>query len=213
MRRSRLAGDEGFTLIELMIAVSILGIIIVPIVSSFLLGLLESTSSRERVADSSAAQVISTYLMSDVQSSCLRPDPDHPCGPGTIVKDPASAACATAGDVKLELAWKDPSTGETFVADYVDTVDADGEHQLRRAFCTNSGAPENTLLALNLQTSAFDTECEPVACPTDPITVVELPTRVKVHITAESTAPSDKSSYAPFEFTFDATRRAATWSN
>jgi prepilin-type N-terminal cleavage/methylation domain-containing protein len=65
----RKSSDAGFTLIELVISIGILGVIIVPIVGSMLFGLAESNGIRDRISDSSSAQVLSTYFAPDVQSA------------------------------------------------------------------------------------------------------------------------------------------------
>lgn len=204
----RLTDEEGLTLIELIITIAVLSIIIVPIVASFTLALLESSSSRERTADATSAQVISTYLQNDIQSSCLRATPDDPstdCGDGTVVKD--AGTCATDGDVKLELAWRVPKTSpaEDIVVDYYVATTADGQKELHRAQCVNGGSPEDTLLALNLENaSVFEATCAPNPDCSG------LPTSVSVFVKAESIRVNENSSYSPFEFTFEATRRVGS---
>jgi type II secretory pathway pseudopilin PulG len=61
--------EEGFTLIELVISIGVLALIIVPIVGSMLFGLVQSSGMRERINDSSGAQLISSYFPSDIQSA------------------------------------------------------------------------------------------------------------------------------------------------
>ena len=97
--RARLADQRGMTLIELMVAISLLGIVIGPISASFLLGFLESTATRDRIADSTSVQVTSAYLLSDIQSSkVIVVDGTTSCRPGGLVD----------GEAVLEIQWTDP---------------------------------------------------------------------------------------------------------
>jgi prepilin-type N-terminal cleavage/methylation domain-containing protein len=184
--------DDGLTLIELMIAVTVLSIIMLPLISSFLLGLLESTSSRERISDSASAQLISTYLLGDVQSA------EEVYSEAQLS---AGADCATTGTPKLELKWTDPKTNEAIIVDYYSAPNGSGSHrELRRVSCVDGVAEDPLLLALNLDTDIFDATCAPT---TDCVS----PESVSVHIKAESTSPQEKSSYSPLDFTFAASRR------
>lgn len=189
MRRERIADESGLTLIEMTIAIAVLAVIIVPIISSFLLSLLESTSARERLADNTAAQLISTYVLGDVQSA------------DTVAK--GTSGCTTTGTSKLGMTWNDPSPGSTatFAVDYVDVPTTGGQHELHRMFCTSGGAPSDTLLALNLDSSTFEVICSPTADCSG------TPKSVTVRVKAESIRRDTKSSYLPFDFTYTATRR------
>src|SRR5438552_3745606 len=69
MNDVNVSDDSGLTLIELMISIGILGVIIGPIVASMLLGLLSSGGTRDRIADASSAQILSSYFPSDIQSA------------------------------------------------------------------------------------------------------------------------------------------------
>jgi prepilin-type N-terminal cleavage/methylation domain-containing protein len=211
----RLTNEQGLTLIELTITIAVLGVIIIPLVASFTLALLETTSSRERTADATSAQLISTYLQNDIQSSCLRANPADPttaCVTGTV-KAAASGATFTgtcAGvETKLELAWRDPGNPgadpvegpEDIVVDYYIATTDDEQKELHRVECSTGADPADTLLALNLETAVFDATCSPTPDCTG------APETVSVLIKAESTRVEEKSSYEPFEFTFEATRR------
>lgn len=211
--RQRLTDDRGLTLIELTITIAVLGVIIVPLVASFTLAMLETTSSRERTADATSAQVISTYLQNDIQSSCLHTNPSDrttPCGDGTVRVN--AGTCAPAGNtVKLELAWQDARTANEILVDYYIATTADDQLELHRAECVRTGrsgvvgSPKDTLLALNLEpvsgVSIFEATCPPAPDCTG------APANVRVNVIAKSTRVEEKSSYEPFEFTFEATRR------
>ena len=189
--------ESGLTLIELMISIGVLTIVIVPITAVFILGLLESTSAQERVADSSTAQVISAHLLSDIQSS------------KTVVIDPATPSCqpSASDDVRLQLDWTDPvpgGAGDAITVSYFRRDDATtGQAQLYRAVCIDGGSPEESLLALNLDdTTGFVPACAPDCT---------APVSVSVHVKAQSIRPDqDNSSYEAFDFDIEATRRVGS---
>lgn len=192
MSGERLRDERGMTLVEMMIALSVLGIIVGPIMTSFLLGLLETTSTRERLADSSGAQVVSAYLLADVQSS------------KSVTLTSTGCPTSGGGTPLLRFDWEDPKTPSTDVAVvYVERSIA-GEPALFRVTCTTTATgttAEETELARNVQ--EFDVTCD-LACPG-----TTTPRSVYVHLKAESQDPSDASSYRPFDFDFEATRRVS----
>jgi prepilin-type N-terminal cleavage/methylation domain-containing protein len=203
--RSRLgaADEQGMTLIELVIAISILGIIVGPIMISFLIGLLEANSTRDRVADSTSAQLISAYLLSDVQSSQNVFVNRSDCLPAPFDSN--------TDNVMLQLEWADPLTpANTTVVSYIDRLGDDGaQHELHRAACSSIGGVSNvdtTLLAHYLDApGGFTVTC--VAVPADPTCSGPKPKAVRVEVKARSLAPQTESSYVPFEFNFESTRR------
>jgi prepilin-type N-terminal cleavage/methylation domain-containing protein len=223
----RIANDEGLTLIELMISIGVLGIIMVPLVASFTLALLENTSSRERTADATSAQLISTYLLNDIQSSCVHTTPTDPtkaCGDADAgqlfagqtgmgtVKTNVTGACQTGATAKLELAWRTAdTTPKDIVVDYYVATTSDNQLELHRAECADGGAPSDILLALNLEqvsgTSIFNATCQ-----TNDIDVpcTGAPEVITVDVVSKSVRVNSNGSYAPFEFTLQAARRAGT---
>jgi hypothetical protein len=119
------------TLIEMVISISLLGILIGPITAMLLLGFASSNGTRERFADSSSAQLVSAYMIRDIQSAT------------TVAFDDPSG-CAS-GTPRLRLSWGAPTPTDVV---YFETVTA-GQTELRRASC-GSGAPIETLLVDNL---------------------------------------------------------------
>jgi prepilin-type N-terminal cleavage/methylation domain-containing protein len=197
IRSEELPDEGGFTLIEMMIAIGVLSIVIVPLIGSFLMGILETSSAEERTADSVAAQLASSYLISDIESS------------ETISF--GSPVCAASGTSLLSMTWNAPSaTGSTLVltpykVDYVDQV-VSGRHELHRWICIGADAPSEALVVFNLNSSsasAFTVTCsDGAACAN--------PTSVKIHLEAFSQAPGEGSSYkaaGPFKIEFTAVRR------
>ena len=65
----RLRDERGFTLVELLLSISILGIIMVPLGTGFFVAFRATTGTTETYAQSSDAQFVSIYFPPDVQSA------------------------------------------------------------------------------------------------------------------------------------------------
>lgn len=68
MRPVRARADGGFTLIELLVAISIIGVILVPLTNVVIDYLLNSTSASARLSASHDAQIAAAYWQQDVSS-------------------------------------------------------------------------------------------------------------------------------------------------
>lgn len=195
--RDRLAGEAGFTLIELMISMALLMIVIGPITGSFLIGMLEAGATGDRVVDSSAAQAVAAYLVSDIQSS-QEVDTASTCLPADVA----------GGTVLLGFTWADVYDGDA-VDDaasiaYVDLPAESGQHQLYRVTCTAAGS-EVSLLVQNLAASGgLVARCDGGSCA--PAT----PEVVEVDITVASDSAQEGSSYGALTFTIEATRKVTS---
>jgi prepilin-type N-terminal cleavage/methylation domain-containing protein len=208
------SSEAGMTLIELMIAIALLGVIIVPVTSVFLLGLLESDSTRERITDSNGAQLTSAFILGDIQSSRLVQLSASACLPSDF--DSSSDV------VQLQLGWWDPAQEDSartaspdHLATYVERPSASGDPRLYRYYCEPSSTMLVTPLVQNVVATAsggdpFVVECD-VASPTGVADSCAATTPAQVHIavTAKSTQPSNESSYAPFTFEVQGERRVS----
>lgn len=196
--RDRLSNQAGFTLVELMISISLLGVVVGPITGSFLIGMLESTATGDRVVDSSGAQAVAAYLVSDIQSS-QEVDTTSTCLPAEVA----------GGTVLLGLTWDDVYDGDA-VDDsariaYVDLPTASGQHQLYRAECPASGSDSVSLLVQNLAaTGGLVAECDGGPC------AAATPAVVAVDLTVESDAAQAGSSYGAWTFSFEAARKVTS---
>jgi Tfp pilus assembly protein PilV len=183
--------EEGLTLIELIIAVGILGVVIIPVITAMLLGILETNATRDRIADSSSAQLTTAYLHGDIQSS------QSVATTGDCV--PASL---TGGTVRLQFQWIDPATPATTTkASYIDFIE-DGQHRLYRATCVGASTNDTFLV------HHFDSLT--VACDGATPCTAATPEEIEVTITAFSDAPNPGSSYTPFTFEIDGVRRVGS---
>jgi prepilin-type N-terminal cleavage/methylation domain-containing protein len=133
----KLKSDEsGFTLVELLVAMAILGIII-PAIGAALISIIHNTNAtNQRFAESHDAQITAAYFANDVQSVAVT---------GTVTPGSASydTACDRAGDTSLiEFKWwQYDTTGSISSYNLVvySTEPVSGSlppvHLLRRRFC------------------------------------------------------------------------------
>lgn len=184
--------DSGITLVELLMAMSILMIIITPILGAFLLALVTAESTSQRVTDSGGAQILSSYLSSDVQGSdeAVRAAAPFDCDAGAV----------------LELGSKDAQgASETRVA-YVPRVVEGEDAQLRRLVYTYADTgcslEDETLLLRAVDVASVLVTCDPAPCGAATRTV-------RLDLTALGKAPRDDTYYAPFPISLTGTRRTA----
>jgi prepilin-type N-terminal cleavage/methylation domain-containing protein len=69
VRRRRCRGESGVSLIELLIAISITGIILAPIGAAIYFGFRTTGETQRQVAESSSANVMASYFTADVQGA------------------------------------------------------------------------------------------------------------------------------------------------
>jgi prepilin-type N-terminal cleavage/methylation domain-containing protein len=118
--------DDGMTLIELLISISVLGTIVAVIASAMIVMIRTQPETESRLDVARWEQSLALWLPSDLTSASnvSADEADTPC---------ASAAC-TFGSNALELRWDD-GTGETIVS-YRYGPSADGEtFELHRIEC------------------------------------------------------------------------------
>jgi len=141
-------GDDGFTLVELIIAVVILGVITTPL-ASVVIGFLRNTDETSaRMLESHDAQIASAYWAQDVASigthSATSPFPLTQSVETGVAYNAGLYPCGPSGtpDAIVRLAWDDSSgpgaATVVRIAYVVQTVSGQGElHRLR---CNGSAA-------------------------------------------------------------------------
>lgn len=149
--------ESGFTLVELLIAVTVLGIIIVALGAGFSVGLRSLDDTSNRLSGSTDAQQLGVYLLPDVQSA------------STVVASSTGAgiACTGASNPVLQL-----TDGASFNVVYgVRTVTsgslADATHPayfLERYVCTG-GSVQSASTKVVSRTLASATAAAPVRIP------------------------------------------------
>jgi len=98
--------EEGFTLLELLLAMSMMLIVFGTVASAFAVSLRSTDEGTRRVSESQDGAFTSHYLVKDVQSA-------------QTVTTGAAGACAGAGDLVLTLSWTDPVVTETVTYRFV----------------------------------------------------------------------------------------------
>jgi prepilin-type N-terminal cleavage/methylation domain-containing protein len=79
--RCRRPDQRGFTLPELLIAVTVLGIIMVPLTASIVVGLRTTGDAQQRLVESRGEQLTAAYFPTDVASAdTIVPNDANPCG-------------------------------------------------------------------------------------------------------------------------------------
>ncbi len=134
-------GEEGFTLVEVVASVVILGIIMVPLGMAMVVGFRTVFGIQERLASAADVQKLSTYFPSDVAS--VDSDGVNP----TRIED--EGVCkATAGEQSLiTFRWdKDLGDNGQTVVRYVARGSGTGSQVVRR-ICRGSNTPVETVLA------------------------------------------------------------------
>jgi prepilin-type N-terminal cleavage/methylation domain-containing protein len=162
--KPRPRGDAGFTLVELLLAIVVLGIIAVPLGDALISFFRNTTATSDRLAESHDAQISSAYFAQDVQSIGVR-DWSNPAGPykiGTSVETINAApkggtfpcGLSTDANAVVRMAWDDPtgaSTRRTVIVSYV-VRQVGTEKQLHRMRCDDgtSNPTSDLVLAHNV---------------------------------------------------------------
>ena len=196
----RVADESGLTLIEMLIGVTVLGLLFGPITSGFLIAFLETDATHQRIADSASAQLLSSFLLPDVQGS----DAVAPTGDFTGTGCTMPSLSGSASTV-LSLHRDDPRGPETTVL-YLDVTGDGGQHELHRAECTHAsgtGLLESTMLVHNLHhPNGFVLTCDGSSCASG-----ATPRTVTIEVTERSSQPQPDSSYSGLTFDFEILRR------
>jgi len=130
--------EDGFTLVELLMAIAVLGIIVSAIATALIVTLRNLDATHDRMAESHDAQMASAFLVTDVQSAT------------TITT--TQPACPTTTATVADFVWDDQGTANR--ATYVlETVG--GEQRLRRSQTVGTTTSE-VVVAHHLTT-----ECSP----------------------------------------------------
>ncbi len=151
LRRVRDAGEDGFTLIELVITLVILPLVIGAIAVALLVTFQDQVGVSTRISTSVDAQVTSAYFVRDVQSATYITTSTTPASgsaawPSTTHGLVTVCGSGTATSLLLSLAW--PS-GQQPIYDAVTVVSywEMPNRVLERALCKGSTAPSVSLTA------------------------------------------------------------------
>jgi prepilin-type N-terminal cleavage/methylation domain-containing protein len=182
--------DRGFTLVELLVTIVILGIIAVPL-GNVLIGYLHNAdATTARLVESHDAQISAAYFHADVASVGVRSttyssDPSAPYALTQSIEENAPATsglfpCGTAAtpNAVIRLGWDDYTSGAAGAPTrmrvaYVAQSEATGTQQLHRLVCAGSAAiTTDTVLAHDLV--SVSASCTPSPCATGSAAVTPL---------------------------------------
>ena len=190
-----LKSEEGFTLVELMISVVILGIIVGAMSAAIIVGLKTSDGTTNRLAESHDAQDVAAFFVTDVQSAVTVTYKAM----DTVSTVPAG--CSPASSPLLVFSWTDPSAGAEMVSYYSAT--SGSEAQLVRQQCVG-GSSSTVVVAHLLDSSTPQVACAPPTTPTsctNPGLVSPAPRTVSLTLSAVG---SDGTTYS---YTLQGSRR------
>lgn len=198
------ARDDGMTLIELLISVSILALITGPIVLVLQFAFASATSATHRTTDSAGAQLLSAYFPTDVQSAGFVWTPSST----TPFAGSFAYRCGTT-NTRLELQYLDATSGAPLAVTY-DVVppaagDASSDTAFARRTWTADASPctrvdSTTLLASVDGASLPAATCVPASCASGH--------SVKLHVDALSKQVHNSSGYTTFAFDLTASKRS-----
>ncbi len=162
---ARVVADAGFTLVEVIIAVSLLGLVTGAGTASLLTATSAARSSSQSSRESSDAQLISAFLVKDA-AAAGGTDPATGVLNVTLgLFNVGLAGCTPAGDVFLaDFRWIDQAvTPHTNSASYaLDTT----THQINRRACRDGVSSGD--LVLGTKVSSVSVACFPAGCPVLP---------------------------------------------
>jgi prepilin-type N-terminal cleavage/methylation domain-containing protein len=189
-------GERAFTLVELLVAITILGVISVPLSMAFITGMRALGRSDEMFNDSRSALIAANYFAADVAgANAVVVNDASACGGGSAVVsfDSSDASLGVSAAVNNEVSYVFDSTDPT-------------NDKLLRKYCPNGGAQQTQ------STTSVALAAAPVVTCYDAGNVVNAscskPRWVKLAVTQKTNrATPDNPTPVAYTFTLEGTRR------
>jgi hypothetical protein len=191
------------TLIEMLLAVTLLGIIMVPLALAIYIALGTNAGTIQRTTDTAGGQLLSSYFISDVQSSDTVQDTGFTCalmgGSAMRIVELGSADAASGATTAVSYDVVDVQVGISF--DY---------ELIRSVYAVNSGTCSLTESSVLLRSTfgAADPQYAIVACSPSPCGPGAR--QVTLTVTPPATAATSKTSYSDYALQLTGTRRVAS---
>jgi len=190
----RAQADDGFTLIELVISVAILGVVAVALTGIVLQYLTVTSSTETRLSESSDLQFVSTYWHNDVCSIGIRSFAAASADPAPSATSVWTGSFQGCGDTisgaqaVVSFAWNHYDVGGsvpagawnastervTYVA--VPATGGTGDYLIKRVWCGTGSVPTSTV-ARNV--TSWSVRCDAAACGASLPQVVTLTLHVQ----------------------------------
>jgi prepilin-type N-terminal cleavage/methylation domain-containing protein len=212
-RRSGSRDDAGFTLVELLVTIVVLGIIIAPLSAVILTYLKNTDATTARMSESHDAQLATSYFAQDVQSVGVRA-PYVTTGEPPFVQSIETGApaggglypCGAAGTpaAVVRFAWDDfadATAASRTQARVAYVVEGSELHRIR---CVGSAAPVDIVIAHNLVAPSATVSCANASGTPMSCTAPTLPSTVSLVLTIQD---PDSGSSSPYEVTLTGQRR------
>lgn len=197
--------DDGFTLMEVVMSVAILGIITVALTGVVLQYLAVSRSTQTRLSESTDQQFVSAYWQQDVSSLGRRGfDAANPADPVPTKQSvwrnaaaPDGCGNSAPGDVVVSFAWNEYVVGAT---DPDNGWDATSQEV---AYVANQSGSQWTLVRVRCDAGAVDqhnvahnlVEKPEVTCVPDPSCGPALPRTVSIKLKVQDLSASTSTGY------------------
>jgi Tfp pilus assembly protein PilV len=187
------ARDAGTTLVEVLIAILIMAIIIVPLTAAFVLGLGRTTASLQDAGSSADTQVLAAFFESDVAQS-------------TAVSTSGSCGSGPGRTILVTLSWLD---GTAQSVAYVAEVDPDAAAQagvttawrVERVAC----GPENSSAVVVSQAKVLPSAtCDGGSCASG------APRRVSLFVSQLARQITGDQADGSYSYTVTGTRKVTT---
>lgn len=137
--------EDGFTLVELIIVIVIMGVVFGAITMAIITGLKTTTATDQRLSLSHDAEIASTWVTTDAQSAnTIRTDATFPAGAPASCGPVAVRAGAGDDGLVARFDWAEADGAVHKVVSYVLGTPANGERVLTRYLCVDSTTPVGT---------------------------------------------------------------------